>query len=95
MGAERSGISRFINSIKEPIKKLFSHTNQPERKLNTRMVKTSSGIEVELFDDQPDEFAESMARAFSSGKITVGNFNEETGKFDVEEFDLPKTEDLD
>lgn len=51
------------------------------------MVKTSSGIEVQLEDNQPDEFAEGIARAFLTGKATMGYFDEETGKFVSKDLD--------
>jgi hypothetical protein len=41
-------------------------------------------LKVELSEGDPDEAAHIIARAFRSGKPVIANFNEKTGKWDVE-----------
>ena len=77
MSTERRGCLKILG----PLEKLFAVKDKP---LKTRFVKTESGIEVELDELQPDEFAEGMAKTFLTGKATVGYFDEETGKFVIE-----------
>jgi len=44
-------------------------------------------IQVELMPSQPDEAARVIARCFRTGRTCVGNYNSETGKFDIQELD--------
>lgn len=86
MSAERPGCLKFLG----PVANLFAIKDRPVENLGKRMVKTESGIEVELLDDQPDEFAEVMARTFKTGVATAGHFDEKTGKFIIEEIDIKR-----
>ena len=44
-------------------------------------------IGVELLNDQPDEFARSIAHTFRTGKGMFGSFDEKTGKWISKEID--------
>ncbi|QQG41246.1 MAG: hypothetical protein HYV90_03675 [Candidatus Woesebacteria bacterium] len=82
MNKERPGCLNFLG----PLANLFA-VRDDRTKLDTRMVRSESGIEVELDSDQPDDFAEGIATSFLKGKPTVTYFDEATGKFIVKELD--------
>lgn len=89
---ERNGCLSFLG----PIAKLLAIKDD---RPNIRVVKSTEvtideegktsvdEIGVELMDDQPDEFANVIAKTFRTGKTQVGYFDEKTGEWVNKELD--------
>ena len=85
MSTERTGCLKVLG----PLADILAVKDKPIRKvtppeLHSRMVTTNNGTRVELSDTMPDDYAEVVARALSTGKTAFGNLDE-NGKIVEEE----------
>ena len=73
------------------LKFLKNFFSKKKKENSTKIIETKNGLKVELLEDQPDGLANMLEDCLNSGKVMVGEVDE-NGKFSYKEIDDSKKE---